>query len=226
MTVTVEEAVLLAGFGSGVVAVTVAVLVIGPGVDGRLTVRAMVALPLPLIVPSEQVTVDVPLHEPWLGVAETNVVPGGRTSDTDTPFAGAEAVVFVTVIVQVIGRPVPYGAADGVFVTERSADGTFVDAVALLLFGLGSLLPDETVAVLLMLPGVVVCTVSVNCVLAPAANVGTVQFTVPVAPTAGVVQLNAGPLWDRETKVVPAGSGSFMATVVASLGPALLTVMV
>ena len=59
----------------------------------------------------------------------------------------------------------------------------------------------------------------------PGARVVAVQETVPVPPTAGVVQLQpAGE--ESETKLVPAGRVSETATVAALLGPALLTVMV
>ena len=105
MTVIVEVAVLFAGFGSAVVAaaLTVAVFVIGPGVEGSVTVRVNVAEAPLASVPALQVMVVVPLHAPP-GVADWNVVPGGRTSVTVT----AEAVLgppFVTTIVYVSGMP-------------------------------------------------------------------------------------------------------------------------
>lgn len=50
---------------------------------------------------------------------------------------------------------------------------------------------------------------------------------VPLAPAAGVVQVNAGPaVCVPDTNVVPAGSGSDRLTVCAALGPALATVIV
>ena len=62
---------------------------------------------------------------------------------------------------------------------------------------------------------------------APEASVAIEQFTVPPAPTAGVVQVNTGPtVCEPATNVDPAGSGSLRATVCASLGPALATVIV
>jgi hypothetical protein len=60
-----------------------------------------------------------------------NVVPAGMTSMTVTAPAGAGPALLTT-IVYVIGRPVPYGGADGVFVIERSTapPETVVDAFA------------------------------------------------------------------------------------------------
>jgi len=86
--VTVEEALLFDGFGSIVVAaaVTVAVFVTGPADEGRVTVRVNVAEAPLASVPALQVMVVVPLHAPP-GVADWNVVPGGRTSVTVTAVA-------------------------------------------------------------------------------------------------------------------------------------------
>ena len=54
-----------------------------------------------------------------------------------------------------------------------------------------------------------------------------VPVIVPVPPTAGLVRVNVGPeVWASETKVVLAGTRSVSATVWASLGPALETVIV
>ncbi|MEK6371999.1 MAG: hypothetical protein AABO58_04830 [Acidobacteriota bacterium] len=52
--------------------VTDAVFETGPGVDGSVITSEIVAEPPLAIVPRLQVTVDVPLQIPWLGVAETN----------------------------------------------------------------------------------------------------------------------------------------------------------
>src|ERR1700760_2999433 len=88
MVVMVEVAVLLAGLGSLLDVVTVAVLDSGPAVDGVVMVRLIVAEPALAIVPRLQVTVVVPLQVPWLGVADVKVVPAGRMSVTTT-FAAA-----------------------------------------------------------------------------------------------------------------------------------------
>jgi hypothetical protein len=63
-TVTVDVAALFAGFVSVFEDVTVAVFDTGPVVDGSVRVSAIVAAPPLLIVPSEQVTVVVPLQLP------------------------------------------------------------------------------------------------------------------------------------------------------------------
>jgi len=97
-TLTVVIAELFALFGSAVVLETVAVLTTEAGVAGAVTMRVTVA-ELPLDRLSRlQTTVDVPEQLPWLGVAETNVVPPGSVSETLTPFAVA-APPLVTVIV-------------------------------------------------------------------------------------------------------------------------------
>ena len=77
-------ALLLFGFGSGVVAVTEAVFVRVPPEFTRTT-SAIVAEPPTLIVPRLQVTVVVPLQDPCEGVAETKDVLEGMVSVTVTP---------------------------------------------------------------------------------------------------------------------------------------------
>lgn len=89
MTVMVEVLVLLARFGSVLDVVTVAVFDTGPGVDGSVTVKVIVAEAALAKVPRLQVTVVVPLQLPVFGVAETNVVPAGRMSVTTTFVADA-----------------------------------------------------------------------------------------------------------------------------------------
>src|SRR5439155_11342549 len=90
---TVE--LLFALFGSGCgAAETVAVLLSGPAALS-VTCKTIVALPPFAIVPTEHVTVGVPLQVPWDGVAEIRVAPAGRTSVTTTAFA-APGPEFVT----------------------------------------------------------------------------------------------------------------------------------
>ena len=64
VTVTVAVAVLFAGFVSVFDEVTAAVFDTTPVVEGSVTVSAIVAIPPLAIVPSEQVTVEVPLQLP------------------------------------------------------------------------------------------------------------------------------------------------------------------
>src|SRR5258708_23279264 len=86
-TVIVDVLELLPAFGSGLVVITLAVFVTGPGVDGSVTVSAIDAEPALAIVPSEQVTVVVPLQLPCVGVAETKGVPAGSAVVTPTVFS-------------------------------------------------------------------------------------------------------------------------------------------
>src|SRR5260221_4798483 len=66
----------------------------------------------------------------------------------------------------------------------------------------------------------------VNVVELPAVSEAIEQLTVPFAPTAGVVQLNAGPLWPRETKVVCGSSTSERVVLAASEAPMFDSVIV
>jgi len=90
VTVTVAVEVLLARFESRVSVATVAVLTTVPDVLGLLTTSTMVAEPPAARVPREQPTVLVPEQDDPAGdgVAETNVVPAGRTSPTTAFAAG------------------------------------------------------------------------------------------------------------------------------------------
>jgi hypothetical protein len=98
VTVTVTVDVLLARFESRVSVATVAVLAIVPDLLGPATTSTTVAEPPAARVPSEQLTVLVPeQYDPaGDGVAETNVVPAGRTSPT-IAFAAGLGPAFVTV---------------------------------------------------------------------------------------------------------------------------------
>src|SRR5439155_1150841 len=68
-------------------------------------------------------------------------------------------------------------------------------------------------------------TTRVKVAVAPLANEAVVQFTVPVQPAAGVVQLQPAGV-GIDWNVVCDGNGSFMVTLAAAFGPALLTVIV
>lgn len=93
----VVVALLFAALGSAVVPDTVAVLeTLVP--ELKWTTSAMVAEPLLAIVPSEQETVVVPLHDPCDGVADTNEVLPGMVSLTVAP-AAALGPALLTVMV-------------------------------------------------------------------------------------------------------------------------------
>lgn len=110
-----------------------------------------------------------------------------------------------------------------------TVDGlTVVVAVALLLPGVGSAVVLDTAAVALMLPLKAALTFTTTVITTDAdgaRSATTEQFTVPDAPTAGVVQVvPIGAVTD--TNVVLAPNGRLMATAAALLGPALVVVMV
>lgn len=125
-------------------------------------------------------------------------------------------------------------AVDGdFFVIARSAAPTLivVVAVALLFAELGSVVDELIVAVFVIVAPVARAfedaTTSEKTDDEPAAKVAAVQFTVPVPPAAGFVQVNAGPLvCANDTNVVLAGTASVSATFVASEGPLLVAVIV
>lgn len=104
------------------------------------------------------------------------------------------------------------------------ACATVTLAVALLFDGLGSVTDEEPMSVSVMTVPVAVpaftFVTSVNEAVEPepAARVAMLQLTVPVAPTAGVVQVQV-PGLARETKVVFVGIASVKVTVVAVAGP-------
>ena len=64
-----------------------------------------------------------------------------------------------------------------------------------------------------------------NVAVAPLASVAVVQLTVPVEPAAGVVQVQPAGV-GIDWKVVSGGSRSFIVTLAAAFGPALLTPIV
>jgi hypothetical protein len=105
---------------------------------------------------------------------------------------------------------------------------TAVVAVAALLPAFVSEVVAEAVAVLERTAPAPIdgpsATVSVKVAL-PTAKDAFEQITVPVAPTAGVVQDQPAAA-DSETNVVPAGNGSESDAEAAAIGPALVTVSV
>src|SRR5438067_1379997 len=113
-----------------------------------------------------------------------------------------------------------------VLVIARAAARTVVVAAAALLAGSGSKVAELTVAVLEMTvpsgAAGLTWTARVKVAVAPLAIDAVVQLTVPVDPAAGVVQVEPRGV-GMEWKVVSAGSASFIATLAAVFGPALLT---
>jgi len=103
-TVMVTEEVAFAGVELVSFSVTLAVLVIEPAAVA-ITTKETEAVPPFATVPKAQVTVGVAkVQVPWLGVAETNVSPAGRTSVNVTPVE-LDGPLLVTAIVKVTVVP-------------------------------------------------------------------------------------------------------------------------
>jgi hypothetical protein len=83
----------------------------------------------------------------------------------------------------------------------------------------GSAVVWVSVAVLVIVPAALsdTSTVIVAVAVAPFASAPTVQVTVPLVPTVGLLKLPVAE--DEETKVVPAGNGSLTDTPEAASGP-------
>ena len=107
--------------------------------------------------------------------------------------------------------------------------GTPVAALLLLFSSFGSKVEVLTVAVLVKnVPGAVFESILATIVKKsspPAGKSGFVQFTVPLLPTPGSVHDQLAGV-ERETKVMPAGNGSFKVALSAVSGPTLVTSMV
>ncbi len=237
-TVVVAVSELLAPFGSLVEELMVAVFdrTVPAAVDGATSTTSVKKS---TVTPKEELlheTVPVP---PTAGVvhdqgpvveSETNVVFAGTVSDSaaDAPWLGP---ALVTVMVYVTSLPAVTGSGVSTWVIDRSAEAVpiVVVAVAELLPGLGSVVDAPTVAVFdSTVPAAVddaTATVNVKSAVLPAATDAREHDTAPVPPTAGVKH-DQPPGDESETNVVFAGSVSDSETDAASLGPALLTVMV
>ncbi len=104
--------------------------------------------------------------------------------------------------------PALTGSGESVFVTARSERVcTAVVAVPVLLVLSGSVVVLDATALFVTTKAfaalALTLTTNVNAAFAPAANVGLVDVTVPVPPTAGVELTHAGD--ENETNVVFAG---------------------
>src|SRR5262245_35763742 len=106
-----------------------------------------------------------------------------------------------------------------------------VDSVSMLLAGFGSgVRPTSGARLASVVPfgvALLTFTTNVNVAVAPGRSDGVVAVTVPVAPTAGVVNVKTGPVFcSIETNVVLGGRVSNNPRVRPSEGPALVTVSV
>jgi hypothetical protein len=149
------------------------------------------------------------------GVFSVNVIP-----------VAVAGPLFVTLCVYVTLLPAATELAEGVLVVIKYAcvaEATTSLAVALLLFKLGSVTEELTVAVsLIAVPEAVpVFTFTTNVIVAgaPGAKLASVQMKV-----ASVQVHPVGP--PSDTAVVFAGNASFRVTDVAALGPLFVTTCV
>jgi hypothetical protein len=239
-TVLVVVAELSVVSGSLVVDETVAVfeITVASTVPAfTLTISANVALPPDASEGAVQFTEPVAptagvVHvHPATGASETKVVLAARVSLRAT-LEAASGPVLLTAIEYVRFAPAVTGSGESVFVTATSAPVpaiVVVVVVAELSDGSVSAVSDVTVAVFeTTVPAAVPAltfTTNVNVPLPPAASDADVLLTVPVPPTAGVVELHpAGAV--SETNVAAAGVTSVSATLAAASGPSLLTTIV
>src|SRR5438445_688789 len=107
-------------------------------------------------------------------------------------------------------------SAGALLVIARSAARTVVVAMAVLFRRFVSKVAELTAAVLVsVLPSsaaALTWTARVKVAVAPLANEAVVQFTMPVEPAAGVVQVQPAGV-GIDWNVVSAGSGSFIVTL-------------
>src|SRR5450432_1515309 len=175
-------------------------------------------------VPSAQG--NAPVHAPAF---DRNTRPAGVGSVTVTPSA-SDGPLFVITDVNTTFGPPGTAVAGPVFTIATSADGCAVPVVVLELFpGVGSVVDDVTAAVFdtIVPTGVDEArfTTSVNTAGAAGRSVGSVQVTVPAAPTAGL-RHDQPPGDANDTNVVPAGSVSVNETANAVDAPAFVAVIV
>ena len=125
--------------------------------------------------------------------------------------------------------PAATGLGVPLFVTAKShAVPTLVETVVLLLDEFGSLVLAVTDELAVIVVGVTLAgtfTTTMMSAEAPDARLGSLQVTVPVAPTAGVVQVHpAGAMTDWNVEFV--GVASVNATPEDAAGPLFVTVCV
>src|ERR1700685_1256294 len=125
--------------------------------------------------------------------------------------------------------PAATGVGVPLLVTARSqSTETVVATVVLLLAVFGSLVEEVIVEVAVIVPAATVAATFTPMIMsadAPEARLVSVQFTLPVAPTAGYVHAQPGGT-DTEAKVVFAGMASWKITAEAAAGPLFVTVCV
>ena len=125
--------------------------------------------------------------------------------------------------------PAATGLGVPLLVTARSqSTETVVATIVLLLAVFGSLVEEVIVEVAVIVPAATVgatLTPTMMSAEEPDARLVSVQFTLPVAPTAGYVHAQPGGM-DTDAKVVFAGIASVKLTAEAAAGPLFVTVCV
>jgi hypothetical protein len=192
-------ALLFPATGSVVVEVADGVFVRVVGVPGAVTVIVTVIVLRLVIAPRVHVTVLVPEHEPCVVEEETNVVPAGSTS-VRVPFAVSTSPRFWTWIVYVRVENTKTGVGDAPTDTAKSACpavSTNTDVVEASFDATGSAVVDVVSAELRMIvPAATAAptvTLTVKLAVEPFVKFPPPpvkeQRTCPVAPTAGVLQV-------------------------------------
>lgn len=175
-----------------------------------------------LLVAAKLGTVQSPvlaLYEPTLGLLETSVSPAGNWSRT-TLLTASEAPSLVRVMVYVMFCPTTGAGLLTVFCNFKSALCVTANVAVLeSLFGVGSLVLLETLAVLLALPVKLLGTAKVVCMVR--LLFGAI---VPRLPRLHGKAVTQAPV--LLTKVMPLGVMSVTTTSAALLGPRFRTVMV
>jgi hypothetical protein len=122
----------------------------------------------------------------------------------------------------------PWVAGFGVSLLVTVRSQTMLTSVAVVVVLVFTALVAVTDEVAVMVPAAIVgATFSTTIISAavPAAMLGSVQLTVPVAPTAGVVQVHPTGA-ETDANVVLVGVASVKLAVVAAAGPLLVTTCV
>lgn len=180
-----------------------------------------------VIVPPLPIGGVVQLH-PGGDEKAAKVVPVGTCCDIE-PIVASLGPALVTVVPSVSAVPAATGSGMSVTTIEKSACAfTVVVAAALLLAGTGSGEADDAITVLLSIVPPAdggTATVTVKIAEVDGAIDGALQVIGPLPPIGGV-EHDHPPEGASDTNVVPAGMVCVNVAIVATLGPALLTVIV
>jgi hypothetical protein len=217
-------ALLFAKSGSGVAAVSDAVLLIVAAVNDAAIVptTVIVALADGAIVPRRQGSAVQP---PWLDEIAVEVKPDGSESLTVTALA-SDGPSFVAVIVHVSGLPGTAGLLADFAIRMSACCATSARCVAVLSVGSGSVTELETVAELTRLSTpaawlALTRPVTMMVAMVPSGNTVGVRSHVTVETTMAHVPVPVVAVMEEAT--IPAGSVSTTWTLRATDGPSLPT---